>query len=353
MNHHPYTVVLIIPTGIGATIGGYAGDALPIARAVASVCDRLITHPNVLNGAQLYWPLPNAFYVEGYGLDKFASSCWGLRPVRQNRIGLILDRGIEPDLQVRQLQAAEASRATLGLTLTDYVITDFRLNVQLRNSKSGASWGTLENPDSLLRAAKTLVDIGADAIAVVARFPDDIDSIALEQYRHGQGVDPLAGAEAVISHLVVRTFKIPCAHSPALLPLPLDPNISPRSAAEELGYTFLPSVLVGLSRAPSFTTAPSLGSDIWAKEVDAVIVPATACGGSAILSLSNSNAQIITVSDNHTQMQVPPEPLGIKAIQVNSYLEAIGVLVTHKAGIALNILNPTISALNCLSITNN
>ena len=72
MNQRPYTVVLIVPTGVGAAIGGYAGDALPVARALASVADRLITHPNVLNGAQLYWPLPNAFYVEGYGLDQFA-----------------------------------------------------------------------------------------------------------------------------------------------------------------------------------------------------------------------------------------------------------------------------------------
>jgi hypothetical protein len=36
------------------------------------------------------------------------------------------------------------------------------------------------------------------------------------------------------------------------MPLPLDPDLSPRSAAEELGYTFLPCVLVGLSRAPQF-----------------------------------------------------------------------------------------------------
>ncbi len=52
-----YNVVLIVPTGIGAAIGGYAGDALPVARAMSQVCDRLITHPNVMNGAQLYWPL--------------------------------------------------------------------------------------------------------------------------------------------------------------------------------------------------------------------------------------------------------------------------------------------------------
>lgn len=364
MNQRPYTVVLIVPTGIGAAIGGYAGDALPVARGIASVCDRLITHPNVLNGAQLYWSLPNAFYVEGYGLDKFAAGCWGLRPIHQNRVGLILDRAIEPDLQLRQLQAADATRATLGLNLTDYVITDAPLGVTLRSSESGASWGTIENPDSLLRAAEVLIkQAGAEAIAVVARFPDDTDSKALEQYRHGQGVDPLAGAEALISHLIVRTFKMPCAHSPALSPLPLDPDLSPRSAAEELGYTFLPSVLVGLSRAPHFVVKPTASSnvnglqelplpnDIWANQVDAVVIPATACGSSAILSLSQLGTQIIAVRENQTQMQVPPELLGVKAIQVNSYLEAIGVLVAHKTGIAPATLSSTISSLNCLSTT--
>ena len=357
MNQRPYTVILIVPTGVGAAIGGYAGDALPVARAIATVADRLITHPNVLNGAQLYWSIPNAFYVEGYGLDKFAAGCWGLRSVHQNRIGLILDRGIEPDLRVRQLQAADAARATLGLNLTDYVLTDAPLEVELRTSASGASWGTIGNPDSLLRAAEVLIHKArAEAIAVVARFPDDIDSEALQSYRHGQGVDPLAGAEAIISHLIVRTFQIPCAHSPALSPLPLDPDISPRSAAEELGYTFLPSVLVGLSRAPQFVVDKfheSLQADIWASQVDAVVIPATACGSSALLSLSHSGTQIITVRENQTQMQVPPEPLGIKPLPVNSYLEALGVMVAHKAGINPSALSPTVSHLNCLSTGEN
>jgi hypothetical protein len=110
----PYTAVLVVPTGVGAAVGGYAGDALPVARAIASVVDTLITHPNVMNGAQLYWPLPNACYVEGYGLDQFAAGRWGLRPVHRNRIGLVLDAAIEDDLRWRHLQAADATRATLG-----------------------------------------------------------------------------------------------------------------------------------------------------------------------------------------------------------------------------------------------
>ncbi|MBW4610066.1 MAG: DUF3326 domain-containing protein [Hassallia sp. WJT32-NPBG1] len=346
----PYIAILIVPTGVGAEIGGYAGDALPVAKAVAQVCDRLITHPNVLNGASLYWNLPNAFYVEGYGLDKFAASSWGLRPVYQNRIGLLFDQGIEPELRLRHLQAADAARATLGLSLTDYVITDAPLEVELRSSASGASWGTIGNPDSLLRAAEVLINkAGAQAIAVVARFPDNIDEEADQNYRHGKGVDPIAGAEAVISHLIVRTFQIPCAHSPALSPVPPDPDLSPRSAAEELGYTFLPCVLVGLSRAPQFIVGETHQlpepTDIWANQVDAVIVPATACGGSTLLSLSKRRCQIITVLENKTQIQVPPQPLGIKSIQVNSYLEAVGALVAHKAGINPSALSSKISSL--------
>ena len=340
-----YNVLLIIPTGIGAAIGGYAGDALPVARAISSVCDRLITHPNVLNGAQLYWPLSNSLYVEGYGLDQFAQGKWGLEPVQNNRIGLIFDQAIESELRLRHLQAAEATRATLGLTLTDYVITDSPLEVQLKISTSGASWGTLGNPDSLLRAAEKLItQTQAQALAIVTRFPDDIDGALLQDYRQGTGVDPLAGAEAVISHLIVRQFRLPAAHAPALTPLPLDASIAPKSAAEEIGYTFLPCVLVGLSRAPQFVLSRESGS-IWAEEVTALVIPAGACGGSAVLSLSRYRPLIIAVEENQTQMQVYPEPLGIKAVRVNSYLEALGLLVAHRGGIAPESLRPTLSPL--------
>jgi hypothetical protein len=340
---------------------------LPVAKAIAQVADRLITHPNVLNGAQLYWSLPNALYVEGYGLDRFACGEWGLRPVYQNRIGLLLDRAIEPDLRLRHLQAADAARATLGLNLTEYVITDAPLGIELQTAPSGATWGSLRNPDSLLRAAEKLItQAGATAIAVVARFPDDPDSLALQNYRYAQGVDPLAGAEAIISHLIVRTFHIPCAHAPALSPLPLDAHLSPRAAAEELGYTFLPCVLVGLSQAPQFVTpspvtdhqaiaepefslAQSNPGDIGSNQVNAVIVPASACGGSAILSLGNCQAQIIAVEENSTQMQAPPEKFGIRALRVHSYLEALGVLVAHRAGIVPQALKSIVDPIRLLN----
>ncbi len=350
----PYTVLLLIPTGIGAAIGGYAGDGIPIARAMAAVADRLITHPNVLNGAQLYWPIVNALYVEGYGLDRFAVGAWGLRPVRKNRVALVLDRGLDPDQRVRHRQAAEAARATLGLSLLDQIIlTDQPLGSQLLITASGASWGTLAQPDSLLRAAEQAFEAGADAVAVVARFPDlDGDPLLApltDRYAQGQGVDPMAGLEAIISHLVVRQFGKPCAHAPAFAPFELDPDLHPRAAAEELGHTFLPCVLVGLSRAPQFVVS-RLGShpeDIWAKEIDGVVVPASACGGAAVLALSEQ-ALIIAVEDNTTTMEVDPDSLGIRALKAQSYPEALGILAAHKAGIDPVTLYPEIAGLKLL-----
>lgn len=343
-----HTTLMIIPTGVGATIGGYAGDALPVARAIAAVTDRLITHPNVLNGAQLYWPIANAHYVEGYGLDQFAAGRWHLQPVRQNTIGIILDQAIETELRWRHLQAADAARATLGLAIHSYVTTDAPLGVELKQADA-ATWGTLENPGSLLRAAEQLLQAGCTAVAVIARFPDDLESEALNDYRQGHGVDPLAGAEAVISHLVVREFQVPCAHAPALQPLPLDPTISPRSAAEEIGYTFLPCVLAGLSKAPQFSKILQ-SSGISANDVDTLIVPASALGGSAVLSLSDAT-QIIAVQDNATALAVDARALGLNVLTVQSYLEAIGAIATQRAGISLTPFNPNIQQLQPLSKT--
>ncbi len=342
--NRPYTAVLIVPTGIGCAIGGYAGDALPVARAIAQSVDRLITHPNVLNGAQLYWPIENALYVEGYGLDRFAAGEWGLAPVRQNRIGLLLDQGIEPELRLRHLQVADAARATLGLTLTDYVITDEPLGVSLQQGESGATWGRIDRPDALLRGAERLLDAGATAIAVVSRFPDDIGNDVLQNYRQGQGIDPLSGAEAVISHLIVREFQVPCAHAPALSALPIDATISPRSAAEELGYTFLPCVLAGLSRAPQLRSSVEPGV-ICAREVDAVIIPAGACGGSALLSWGLTGATILAIEDNHSTLDVPGEALGLTVQRVASYWEAIGWLTCERAGIDPRRLRAPIESL--------
>ena len=357
----PLPILLVIPTGVGCSVGGYAGDGLPAARLLAAASGCLITHPNVMNGAVLYWSDRRILYVEGWALDRFAAGELALAPVAGRRVGLLLDAGIEPELRARQLQAAEACRATLGLSIGPVVTTEVPLGVGLSLGPSGSSWGTLERPDALLRAGEKLVAAGATAIAAVARFPDDPDSEALAAYRAGSGVDALAGAEAVISHLLVRQFGIPCAHAPALAPLPLDPDLDPRAAAEELGHTFLPCVLVGLSRAPDllplgpddvtargwpgrpdrwpagrFGSGQELtraGGLLEASSLGAVVAPAGALGGEAVLACAARGVPLIAVAGNACLLQVSGEALGLEVISASSYAEAAGLVLALREGL--------------------
>ena len=312
--------LLVIPTGIGCAVGGFAGDALPAARLLAAASGCLITHPNVMNGAALYWRDPRIHYVEGSSLDRFAAGELRLQPVRQQRVGLLLDAGIEPELRQRHLQVA-----------------DVPLEVSLSLGVSGVSWGQLRRPDALLRAGEQLKAAGATAIAVVARFPDDPESEALAAYRQGSGVDALAGAEAVISHLLSRELGLPCAHAPALCPLPLDPDLDPRAAGEELGFTFLPCVLVGLSRAPSLLPAtassPAGASVLEIDAVGAVIAPAAALGGAAVLACAERGIPVIAV-DNPCLLNVTAEALGLEVLPAASYSEAAGLVLALREGIS-------------------
>ncbi len=337
-DHADYTALLLIPTGIGARIGGYAGDAIPVARTLAAAVDRLITHPNVLNGASLFWPMANALYVEGYGLDQFCRGMWGLRPVRQNRVGVLLDAALEADLKLQHLLVIQAAQATLGLEIHAWQMTERPLGVSTLITPAGTSQGSLADPEALLTGAEQLMREGATAIAVVARFPDDLDFSAYDQ---GAGVDPLAGVEAVISHLLVRELGIPAAHAPAFQMGELVP-VHPRAAAESVGYTFLPSVLAGLSYAPQFVNAedrPRAG-DLTVENVDVVISPASAFGGPGMLHLASRDRPplLIAVEENMTALQVFPEDLGINALRVRSYLEAIGAVTAHRAGISIRSL---------------
>jgi hypothetical protein len=213
----------------------------------------------------------------------------------------------------------------------------------------------------LLRAGEKLVAAGATAIAAVARFPEDPESEALVAYRAGSGVDALAGAEAVISHLLVRHLGIPCAHAPALAPLPLDPDLDPRAAAEELGHTFLPCVLVGLSRAPDllplgpgdvtaggwpgrperwpavrFGSGQELtraGGLLEASSLGAVVAPAGALGGEAVLACAARGVPLIAVAGNTCLLQVSGEALGLEVISANSYAEAAGLVLALREGL--------------------
>ncbi len=356
----PLVTLMVIPTGIGCSIGGFAGDAIPAARLLAASSGCLITHPNVMNAGSLYWSDKRIQYVEGYSLDRFAVGEIGLRPVRQQRIGLLFDAGIETELRQRHLQVADGCLASLGLNIGPCVTTKFPLQVKLSKGRSGSSWGNFACPDELIKAGEELKKAGATAIAVVTRFPDNLFADSTDSYRSGEGVDELAGAEAVISHLLVRHLRIPCAHAPALKPLPMDPRLDPRAAGEEIGLTFFPSVLVGLSRAPDLIDLCDchvaerevlLGS-----QVEAVVVPEGALGGEAVLACISRGVKIIVVN-NPGILKVNIDSLMGKYssecqlfeknfLYARSYLEAAGFLTLLREGIHPSSLDRPLISFN-------
>ncbi|GJN05907.1 hypothetical protein PR202_ga23582 [Eleusine coracana subsp. coracana] len=278
-------------------------------------------YTSVLNAAMLYWPMPNTLYVEGYALDRFAEGSWALQPVHQNKVGLVLDSGIEEDLRLRHLQVADAARASLGLPVVEYIVTDAPLEIKTWfDPKCGNSTGSVGNSDSLLRAVDALVNYSdVNAVAVVARFPDD-DPEDSDCYREGKGVDLLAGVEAIISHLIVKEFKIPAAHAPAVLPQLLSPLVCPQSAAEE--YV--------TRRQGTLDNGCIVASD-----VDSVILPKDSCRGDGTLAFARTARKnkplIISVQENETVLDDTPDKFGIESLNVRNYWEAIGVIAAHKA----------------------
>lgn len=55
-------------------------------------------------------------------------------------------------------QAANAARATLGINVAEYCVTDEPAGVTLEMTQSGASWGTVKGLGSLLDAGRRLVE---------------------------------------------------------------------------------------------------------------------------------------------------------------------------------------------------
>ncbi len=342
--------ILVIPTGIGCEIGGFAGDALPAAKLLASASRCLVTHPNVMNGGTLSEKNERIFYVEGYSLDRFARAEIGLKKVNQQKIGIIFDKNIENEILLRHLQVADASIATLGIDIASYVITDEPVGIVISNELSGLSSGYVRNPETLIKAGKILINQGITAIAIVTRFPDEIDIENVNLYREGKGIDVIAGVEAVISHLISKYLKVPCAHAPALAPIDLKVNLDPRAAAEEIGYTFLPSVLIGLSNAPDLIDLPDLDNKItlFPHEIESIVVPSGALGGEAVLACMERDLNIIAVK-NDGVLNVSSQWFDYnKLFKVDNYLEAAGLLIAIREGINYkSIKRPLNSIKNC------
>ena len=114
-NTDTFNAVLLVPTGIGAEIGGHAGDATPVAQLLASVCDMLITHPNVVNASDINEIPGNGLYVEGSVICRLMMGTAGLQPVRSNRVLVLMNSHTDPLFNTLTINSVNAARASYGL----------------------------------------------------------------------------------------------------------------------------------------------------------------------------------------------------------------------------------------------
>jgi hypothetical protein len=305
----PQAVVMLVPTGVGACIGGYAGDATHALHTVAAASPVCITHPNVLNAAMFFNKPANTLYVEGAGLDKFLAGHWALRPVQQQCVGIIWDAGIDARMRILHDNTCRAVQTIYGVTIGPGITTTAPLSLWCDVLPSGSSHGGLRNPDVLLAAAKQAVAAGATALAICAAFPDSLTGET--DYLQGQGPDPVGGLEAILSHWLVQQLGIPCAHAPVFSVEASQPEmahvVDPRVAAEVITPTFLPCILQGLAQAPDFIPVEhaNVNTDFTWRDVAAVVVPQHTLGGGGTIAALHQHIPVIAVAENTTVCHTP------------------------------------------------
>lgn len=314
----------IVPTGIGASIGGYAGDASAIARKFAKK-SKLIVNPNVVNAGCFSGITDNMLYVEGYTLDSFFKGEVNLVPSNDNKIGIVYDKAIPNDVLNIHLNTQNAVKTVYGVNIFETEETQSYVGVQFYLNKEGISVGSVKNISTLEYSCSKLIDKGCDAIAIVCMF-DEPESDN-ENYSNGIGVDPVGGVEAIISHDISKKFKIPCAHSPAFKDYQIQPAlINPKSASEYITPTFLPCILLGLANAPKITTDLNTGINI--RELDYLIMPYNSLGSTPVFEALNRNIKVYAVKENQSELNVTKDKLfkHSNIIEVDKYEELLEII---------------------------
>jgi len=339
---HQFNVVFLIPTGIGAEIGGHAGDATPAAQLMSETCDTLILHPNVVNASDINEMPVNSLYVEGSVITRLLMGTVGLAPTRANRILAIVDSHEDELFVNAAVNAVSAARASYGLNCPELVKLSPPVKMKAEFTKCGTAAGEIEGIErvfAILEEKRGEYDAVAlsSVIAVPEKFHQGYFDAA------GEMVNPWGGVEAMLTHAVSSRFNIPSAHSPMFESRRVaesDPGIvDPRMAAEAISLTFFESVLKGLHRSPRIVTDSTHFAEqgvISAADVSCLVLP-DGCVGLPTLAALEQNIPVIAVRENRNLMKNDLGRLPWRSGQfhlVENYWEAAGVLCAIRGGIA-------------------
>ena len=336
-----FNTVMLLPTGVGAELGGHAGDATPAARLLAEISDRLILHPNVVNASDLNEMPGNALYVEGSVLTRLIMGTIGLLPVRSNRVLVVIDSHEDSLFSDAAINAVNAARSTYGLMCPAVVKLDPPISLHSRFTDSGTAAGTINGLAPLWHMLNEWSG-SFDAVAISSVI-DVPYSYHLEYFEQaGAMVNPWGGVEAMLTHTISTVLNVPSAHSPMFESREIanmDPGIvDSRMSAEAISSTFLQCILKGLARSPRIVTdRTELGRPgvLSVEDISCIVIP-DGCVGLPTLAALDQDITVVAVRENRNIMQNDLSKLpwnSGKFFLVDNYWEAAGVVASLKAGL--------------------
>ncbi|MGH3655726.1 MAG: DUF3326 domain-containing protein [Micromonosporaceae bacterium] len=329
-------VAMVVPTGVGARIGGFIADAGPFARVVDALSDEVILHPNVVNGGDFYAAGSRSRYVDGYTLDCFFEGRVRLAPPRVRRIGLVIESDSETHIQ-GLLNAANGIRAIYGIDMVGYAVCEGSLGASVSRSPNGHYLGVVEDARPLLQAVGRLQAAGADAVAIVTTC-GGTSPVDWEEHYLEAGVNPVGALEALLSRYVTRVTGLPSAHAPLYVGSlgHYDGVVDSRAAGEVASGTGLPCVLLGLSRAP--VTVATGGVAV--SDLTGIIVPYGCAVGVPAQGAQRYGVPLLAVQSNTCVVGVPASALDRgRVVVIASPAEAVAYLAASRAGVAWELLS--------------
>lgn len=315
-------IAMVVPTGIGASVGGYAGDASLTAKMFAEDFN-VIVNPNVVNAACFSGISDNMLYTEGWTLSQFFKGNINLVPSENNKIGIIFDKGISQGIINVHINTMNAVKTIYGVDITGYEITEEPCCVEFYNTESGISTGRVVNNKTLVKAGKKLIEKGADVIAVVCKFEEPPE----DSYKDGEGVDIVGGVEAVISHYLTRELKVPVVHSPAFENITITKDIvDAKAAAEYITPTFLPCLLIALKNAP-LISCQKVEHYISIDKLKALIMPYNSLGSSVVADALSKGIKVFAVKENKSVLRITKDIIkNNDIIETKTYKECSKIL---------------------------
>lgn len=337
-NTNKFTTVLLIPTGIGAEIGGHCGDGNSVARLLAAASDVLITHPNVVNASDINEMTDNTEYVEGSILSRFLLGKIGLQKVRANKVLMLMDKHPEKFFNEEIINAVSSARITFGLDCNVYEMENLTKSTS-KYSKSGRAIGEIDGLEKLFTVIRKFRD-EYDAIGL-STFINVSDDYHKKYFSTNSIINPWGGIEAMLTHSISEIFNIPCAHSPMMasseiMELELG-VVDPRKAPESASTTYLHCILKGLHRSPRIV---EYNKGITLEDVSCVVMP-DGCIGLPTLACIENKIPLIVVKENKNLMQNDLRLLPFKNNKIffaDNYLEAVGFITALKAGISPDVI---------------